>query len=205
MAKNLFIWVTLTRVLYFSHQMVQLVTAQRPNSRPFLWDLLQVIAAPPEAQIVSTPYPPGKNRVLCSAAASTDVDPAQHRRNVTLSGRKPERNVGEKRVQPGLDVTVSPWAGSWGDTRRPPQPTHRYSRGKKHAEGGCGAVRVTISGHFPDKPVIIWRCLIGSKTWRSQPAPCTLVEAQKGLHLASAGVTTGRLFVAVTLATVKCS
>lgn len=28
-------------------------------------------------------------------------------------------------------------------------------------------VRVTISGHFPDKPVIIWRCLISSKTWHS--------------------------------------
>lgn len=146
-----------------------------------------------------------EKRVLCCAAASTDVDPAQHRRNVTLSGGKPERNVGEKRVQPGRDATVSSWAGCSVDTRRPPAPTdqlsHRYSRKKKTRR----AVRVTIPGHFPDKPVIIWRCLISSKTWRSHPAPCTLVEAQKSLHLASAGVTTGRLFVAVTLATVKCS
>lgn len=46
--------------------MLQLVTVQTPNSsrwcRPFFRDLLQVIAAPPEVQIVSTPFPPGQNK-----------------------------------------------------------------------------------------------------------------------------------------------
>lgn len=51
----------------------------------------------------------------------------------------------------------------------------------------------------------LWTFSRQTGNYLKMPAPCMLVEAQKSLHLALAGVTTGWLFDAITLATVKCS